>query len=454
MARWIDDPVSMTVPSFDEAPSVVLVTGDVEFFVEEAANEAAETLGRDGVEVLKFEDDAAVEAVADALLNRSLFSPRRLVQLDISRLLGTQSPGALLTEAVEAWAEGTPAGRRKSFKHARALLMALELSAGGDAEELAETIARRLRKKEEAGALAEMLRELPEEKGSPAALTAALRQILDRPNDGLVVLATAIKPPAGVELVKEIGKKGLVLEVGVGGDPGPALSRLARARAKERDVSLDADAIECLRVQTDSAPGLFAAELAKLLDWAGSGGRIRASDVRQNVDDEASEDLYPFYEAVGRRDAGDALARLTRLFSGRTVRAGKRELDMDATDVAWPVMFLGMLTAEVRRMLLIRCVLDARGGFDSGMAYPAFAARVVPRLQEPIAPFGVSPFAAKGGAVNGYVWFMAAQRAARYTAPELARTLARAAEVDVRLKNSSPELAVISQYVAEMIAGA
>lgn len=443
----------MAVPSFGEAPAVVLVTGDVEFFVEEAAERAAERLAAGGVEVLKFEDDAAAEAVADALLNRSLFSPRRLVQFDISRLLGTESPGKLLVQAVESWREGTPGGRRRAFKQARALLAALDLSAGAPPEEVAEAAARKTRKKEEAGTLAEILRDLPEEKGSPAALSAALRHLLDRPNDGLVALVTAVSPPSGVDLVREIEKKGLHLPTAAGEDVGPALTRLARARAKERDVALDAEAIERLRVQTDGEPALFAAELGKLLDWAGPGGSIRAADVRQNVEDEASEDVYPFYEAIGRRDAADALARLERLFSGRTVRAGKRELDMDANDVAWPAMFLGMLTSEVRRMLLIRCVLDERGGFDRGMEYPAFAARIVPKLSEPVAPFGSSPFAAQSGAVNGFVWYMAAKRAARYSTSELARALARAAEVDVRLKSSSPDLAVMSQFVAELIAG-
>jgi DNA polymerase III delta subunit len=431
----------------------VLVTGGVEFFVEEAAARAAETLGQGGVEVLKFEDDAAAEAVADALLNRSLFSPRRLVLFDISRLLGTESPGKLLVQAVESWREGTPGGRRRAFKQARALLAALDLSAGTTPEELAETAAKKTRKKEEAGTLAEILRDLPEEKGSPAALTTALRHLLERPNDGVIALVTAVSPPAGADLVKEIEKKGLHLPAAAGEDAGPALARLARARAKERDVALDPDAIERLRVQTDADPALFAAELGKLLDWAGPGGSIRAADVRQNVEDEASEDVYPFYEAIGRRDAGDALARLERLFSGRTVRAGKRELDVDANDVEWPSVFLGMLTSEVRRMLLIRCVLDERGGFDRGMEYPAFAARIVPRLCEPVAPFGSSPFAAQSGAVNGFVWYMAAKRAARYSTSELARALARAAEVDVRLKTSAPELDVMAAYVAELIAG-
>lgn len=434
----------------------MLVTGGVEFFVEEAAARAAETLGQGGVEVLRFEDDAAAETVADALLNRSLFSARRLVLFDISRLLGTESPGTLLVQAADGWREGTPAGRRKAFKFARALLSALDLPSGGSAEEkveTAETAARRSRKKEESATLAEILKDLPEEKGSPAALASALRHLLERPNDGVIALVTAVGPPAGVDLVKEIEKKGLHLPAAVGEDAGPALARLARARAKERDVTLDPDAIERLRVQTDADPALFAAELGKLLDWAGPGGSIRAADVRQNVEDEASEDVYPFYEAIGRRDAGDALARLERLFSGRAVRAGKRELDVDANDVEWPAVFLGMLTSEVRRMLLVRSVLDERGGFDRGMEYPAFAARIVPRLSEPVAPFGSSPFAAQSGAVNGFVWYMAAKRAARYSTSELARALARAAEVDVKLKSSSPELAVMSQYVAELIAG-
>jgi DNA polymerase III delta subunit len=444
--------VAPEVPSFDKAPPVVLVTGDTEFFVEETAAEAAAKLAGEGVEVLRFEDDAPAEAAVDALLNRSLFSPRRLVELDISRLLGTESPGKLLTQAVTAWAEGTPAARRKAFKHTRALLSALDAPAGGSSEELAEAVTRRLRKKEEAGALLEILKELPEEKSSPVALSAALKLLLERGNDGVVALATALNPPAGVGLLKEIEAKGLVLQARVGEDTGPALTRLAKSRARDRDVSLESDAIERLIARTDRKPALFASELDKLLAWAGPGGRIRAADVRENVDDEASEDLYEFYEALGRRDAGDALARLGRLFSGRAVRAGRRELDMD--EDRWPVAFLGMLTSELRRMLLIRGALGGRGGFDAAMPYGAFAARVVPRLSEPVPPFPVSPFAAQSGAVTGWVWYMAAQRAARYSEGELARALSRAADVDVKLKSSAPELPLLSQFVAELIAGA
>jgi hypothetical protein len=79
-------------------------------------------------------------------MNRSLFSARRLVQFDISRLLGTESPAKLLDQAIEAWELGTPAGRREAFRKARALISALDLPAGAPPEELAEDATRKTRR--------------------------------------------------------------------------------------------------------------------------------------------------------------------------------------------------------------------------------------------------------------------------------------------------------------------
>jgi DNA polymerase III delta subunit len=440
------------VPSFPEAPPVVLITGDVEFFVGEAAGKAAATLAEDA-EVLRFEEETPAEAVTDALMNRSLFSARRLVQFDISRLLGTESPAKLLDQAVEAWELQTPAGRREAFRRARALISALDLPAGAPAEELAEEAARKTRRKPQQDALLAILRELPEEKGGTAAIKDALRFLLEHGNDGTVALVTATAPPAGVDLLEEIGKKGLVLEASVGRDAGGALARLARALAKEREVSLEPPAIDRLLFQTDSDPELFSSELQKLLQWAGPGGRVRAADVRENVEDDSSEDVYAFYDAVGRREAGEALSRLERLFSERgAVRSGDWEIEKD--DNSWPVIFLGMLTGEVRRMLLIRARMEELGGGpDASQSYNTFQARVVPRLAEPVAPFGRSPFENKKGTVSGFLWFKAATRAARYSTPELSRALARAADVDVRMKSSVPPLDALSAYVAQLIAG-
>jgi DNA polymerase III delta subunit len=311
-------------------------------------------------------------------------------------------------------------------------------------------VAKKLRRKEDAPVLAEIFREMPEEKSAPAALQGAIRRLLEHGpvNEGTVALLTATSPPTGAGLAAEIGKGGLVLEASVGKGSGDALVRLARSRAKEREVSIDGEAVQRLLVQTDGDPAMFAAELDKLLAIAGPGGRVSASDVRANVEDQASEDVYPFFDAIGRRDAADALGRLARIFSDRPVRAGDRAVD---TDGYWPVIFLGMASTELRRMLMIRSILGDR--FDARMSYSTFQSRVLPRLEQPAPPFGRSPFANVSGQISGYLWYKAAQRASKYTVEELARSLARAADVDVALKNSTPPLEVLTSWVADLIAG-
>jgi DNA polymerase III delta subunit len=439
------------VPRFSEAPAAILITGDVEFFVEEAAARTREILasGKEA-EVLRFEDDSPVESVSDALLNRSLFSPQRIVEVDISRLLGTEAPGRLLTKAVEAWEAGK---RREAFKQARLLLAALDLPLGAP-EETAEAAARKVRRKDEGELLAEILKEMPEEKsGGAAVLRSALRSLLERSeNDGTVALLTAVAPPAGVDLVREIADRGLVLETTVGDDAEPALRRLAASRAKEREVVLDPAAVERLLVRTDSRAAPFAMELEKLLEWAGKGGRIRAADIESNVEDESSEDVYGLFDAIGRRDAGDALGRLERLLDGRDVRAGER--DFKKIEDIWPIQLFAMLAGEVRRMLLIRARLDEAGaGFDASMSYQTFQARVLPRLMAPAAPFGRSPFETAQGGAHPFGLYRSAQRSSKFTTPQLARALARAADVDVALKNSGPPLETLTAYVGDLVAG-
>ncbi len=437
------------LPSFDEAPSVVLVAGALDFFVEEAASKVAEALAKGGAERIRFDEDAPPEAVSDALLNRSLFSPQRVVELDVSRLLGTESPGALLDGALKAWQAGTPSMRREAFRKARVFLSALHLDQGADPAETAEKASRKVKRSEGASLLTELLREMPEQKGPPDLFLPALRTILERGNDGVVALLTATAPPRDAALLTDIARQGLVFEVPVGEKESPgALARYAQARAREREVTLESGAVERLLVQTDGRPELFASELAKLLEWAGHGERVRAEDVRAQVDDESSESLYELYDAIGRRDAGDALERLQRLFSGRTVRMGKGMGEID-TEEYWPTRFLGFLTGEIRRMLLLRSLLDDPAvGYDAGMSPATFEARVLPRLLEARGRSGKPIVQGKAFGV-----FKLAERSARFHTEELARALVRGAEVDVQLKSSTPPLDALSAYVGRLIAG-
>jgi DNA polymerase III delta subunit len=438
------------LPSFDEAPAVILVAGDVDFFVEEKAREVLERLGGEGTEVLSFDEDASPEAVSDALLNRSLFSPRRIVQLDVSRLLGTSSPGKLFEQALEGWERGGPAGRKQAYRAVRGLLSSLGASAGGNPEELAAAVGKRLKRPEGTEVLAEILREMPEEKGSGLAILPAVRALLQksRPNDGVVAVLTATDPPAGAGLAAEIERQGLLVTATVGKEEAAALSRFARQRAKDRDVAIDPDAIEKLRESTDGSPQLFASELSRLIQWAGPGGRIGAKDVGESVEDEASEDLYKLYDAIGNRNAADALRRIERIFDGRDVRTGETYLEVD--EYILPQVVLGRITEELRSMLLVRSRLGREGlaQSDALRNISAFRSRVMPLLSESIEPFGRSPF--RG---SPFRWFYVAQRGSRYSEEELSRALARAADVDVKLKNSAPAVETLTEYVASLIAG-
>lgn len=442
------------IPPFDQAPSVVAVVGEIPFFVDEAAERARGRLADGDVEVLRFDEEAPPGSVAEALLNRSLFSPRCLVEIDLSRVLGAESPGDLLEKGVDAWTRGSPAGKREAFRHVRRVLASLDVTVDGDPSQAAAAVARKVRKKDLEETLAEILRELPEEKGGEGAtLVSAIRLLLTRRNDGLVALVTAAAPPKGSDLLAEVARKGLVLEVRMGEkrqEIAGALQRLARARAKDRDVAIEDAAIARLVSRTDVDPSAFAAELDKLLDWAGQGGRIQAADVGDQIADEESEDVYAFFDSLGKRDAADALARLDRLFSGRLVRAGYRIIDPN--DGGWPQIFLAMLTDEIRRMLLVRSRLAERGApaFNPDMRWPDYQGRVAPFLEEPVAPFGKSPF---GGKAAGYPFLKAAGRATRFNEKELARALARAADVDVKMKNSAPIVETLTAYVGDLIAG-
>ena len=141
-------------------------------------------------------------------------------------------------------------------------------------------------------------------------------------------------------------------------------------------------------MRTDADAATFAAELGKLLAWAGKGGRIRAADVEANVEDESSEDVY----GLLRRDRPAGRGRRARSGSsgsstGGTCAQGDRAFEK--IEDIWPIQLFGMIAGEVRRMLLLRARLDEAGpgGFNAAMSYATFQARVLPRLLAPAAPY-------------------------------------------------------------------
>jgi DNA polymerase III delta subunit len=410
--------------------------------VEEAAEEIRAELSFGESEIERIPEEGLAELLPLAISSGSLFSPRRLIEVDLSTLFGRDDPPRLVAEAVESWKSETPAGRREAFRKARALVSSLKLSPE-DFEAAAAMAAKKTRRPDAEETLREIFRELPESKGSLNAAADAIFAHLEKGVDGTILLARAVDPPRGSALYQAFEKNGEIRwVVPDGGSERGLLARRAKKLAAESGVQFDAEAIEKLLALTDGEPRLFASELQKLLDWGAAAGRVRARDVAELVEDSQSEDLYAFFDALGRRDRAETMARLDRILSGRKLKAGKNEMKGEE-----PLrVFFGMLVAEVRRLLTVRARCDeTRTKIDPSLSFPAYQARVHGRIARPEAPFEESLLEG-----NPFLWYKSYQRAARFSAPELLRSLLFLSESDA-VKNFVPLEDLIATSVARVL---
>ena len=409
----------------DSLPRAILLVGDHEFFVDEAAEEARARYEREGYEVERIAEDDLGSRLAPALFQESLFSSLRLVEADLTALLRQSSAPELVDEALENWAKATPAGRRQAFRNARLLASSLKLDST-DPEAAALAAAKKAKRPESTETLAEIFRELPPSRGGSADVHADVAAFLERDVPGVVLLARAVSPPKSSDLRRGFEKHGEVRDVSA---DEASHDRLLKARAQRlasgRGRKLAAEAVEELLVRTDKDPRLFAAELERVLDWAGD-RPVTKNDVAALVEDRRAEELYPFFDAFGARKKEEALPRLERILSGRALRAGEYTVKGDDPLRA----FFGMFVSEIRRLLTIRAACEELGiRIDPALSYSAYQARVHPRLNEQIELEGKSLFPS----------YKSYRNAGRFSVAELTRALIVCADGDAAVKNYGEE---------------
>lgn len=418
------------------------MTGSHEFFVDEAAEEIRASLASPETEVERISDEDLADRLPIALTHGSLFAERRLVEADLSGLFGRESPGSLVEEAVEAWIKDTPSGRREAFKKTRALLSALRIH--GSPEEAAAAAAQKARRPEAAETLLEILQALPGPIGDAAPAASAVLEHLERGLAGTVLLARAVDPPKTSALYQAFRKHGTIQDVS---SKPEEFARFLASRAKklaaEKDVALDPAAVEALLRLTEADPRRFDSELEKVLAWAESGGKVRVRDVEALVADGRSEDLYAFFDSLGRRDRAETFHRLGRVLSGRALRAGDRELKGDD-----PLRgFFSMFFSEVRRLLIVRARCEeTRTKIDPSITYGTYTSRVHPRLSEPVEPFSSSLLEG-----SPYLWYKCYQRAVKFSAAELEDVLIACAEADDATKESVSLPDTLASLVGMMV---
>jgi hypothetical protein len=178
------------------------------------------------------------------------------------------------------------------------------------------------------------------------------------------------------------------------------LAELGLERALERRVLVEPEVFDLLSSRGRLFARPFLSDLDRLIDTA-AGPRVTGDEAARQIADESKEYGSDFVEAVAGRDLLQALRLLAKLLSGATFTAfrpwgetegapaGKRGPRGEAA--FFPL--LGLLAAELRRMLALRAALEERAVPSAAIRrtdYRGFVDRVLPALKVPRE--GVPPF--------------------------------------------------------------
>ena len=179
---------------------------------------------------------------------------------------------------------------------------------------------------------------------------------------------------------------------------------------------------------------------------------MTAEEAARQIADESREYGSDFVEAVSARDLGEALRLLGKLLSGASFTAfrpwgGKEDVPSAKKGPRGEAAFfplLGLLAAEIRRMLALRAALDERAMPSSSSSAPrrtdyrGFVDRILPALKAarpglPPLPLDAHPFVLHKAYLAALGW----------TADDLKRALLGLEAIDRGVKSgegTGPEL--------------
>jgi len=437
-------------------PPVLLVTGDDEWVVGEAARRAVaafreafaesevSTYAAPGAKVKDAVDDAATVA---------LFSTNRLVVLEATELLRAgkvtaEEVDALLDEADEA--RGRPDEERVLARLARrgAALASAAGVGGGDAAETARKLTGRVKRSTRADELAALLALLPEdEEGSETALERLLDYAARASAGDNALLVHALSPDRDHHALAALRRASMAADLSAPDDDArrERLAELGLERAIARNVVVEPEVLELLLERGRVSARAFLSELDRLIDTA-EGPRVTAEAAARLVLDEKKEYGSDFVDAVVGRRPIEALRIFERLLAGDSFTAfrpygGKEDPAPRKGPRGESAFFplLGLLAGEVRRVLAVKCALSEKGGGGARRAdYRTFVDRVLPALRAP--KEGAAPVPLEG---HPFVLHKAYLAALDWSLPELVDALAGLDAIDRGVKSgtgSGPEL--------------
>lgn len=245
-----------------------------------------------------------------------------------------------------------------------------------------------------------------------------LGNLLDQglPEWGFLLL-TSVQVDRRTRLYKRFEEAGSALYLGLERDRSGKVSReslldFVNQRLGQAQKTMEPQAREMIVARAGDELRGLSQELDKLLLFVGERPVIRAADVEAIVADRGEAWIFDLTRAIGDRNAGAALAQLSRLL-------GQGE---------HPLKILGTIAAEIRRLLSARQLLGTELArlWKHGMAYQQFQQNVL-----------------KDGAPlltrNPYADYMCFQRAERFSLSELSVYMDGIFEADLRLKSSGSQ---------------
>jgi len=442
---------------------ILFLSGDDDWIVAEGARRvtaAFQEAFREG-EVSTYEatGEGVKEAVADAA-TVALFSTNRLVVLEATELfrgkvLTAEEVDALLDEASEAQeARDDPRVLTRLAKRAHALAVAAGIAVGDDPRDAARRIAGRVKRADRAGALASLLALLPaSEEGAETALDRLLDFAERAGASDNVLLVHAVTPDAQHRATQGLRRAAHAADLSVPDESArrERLAALGLERAIDRQVLVEPEVFELLSGRGRLAARPFLSDLDRLIDSA-AGPRVTAEEAARQIADESREYGSDFVEAVAARDLGEALRLLGKLLSGASFTAfrpwgGKEDAPSERKGPRGEAAFfplLGLLAAEIRRMLALRAALDERATSSSSSPAPrradyrGFVDRILPALKAarpglPPLPLDAHPFVLHKAYLAALGW----------TAEDLKRALMGLEAIDRGVKSGAgtgPEL--------------
>ncbi len=429
---------------------LLFLSGDDDWIVAEGARRVAaafrEAFREGEVSAYEATGEGVKEAVADAA-TVALFATNRLVVLEATELfrgkgLTAEEVDALLDEAEEAGDDARVLARLARKAHA--LAGAAGVAVGDDPGDAARRIAGRVKRADRAGALAALLAFVP---ASEEGVETALERLLDFAQRAgacdNVLLVHAVSPDTQHRATQGLKRAARAADLSVSDEAArrERLAALGLERAIDRGVLVEPEVFELLSGRGRLAARAFLSDLDRLID-AAAGPRVTAEEAARQIADESKEYGSDFVEAVAARDLSQALRLLAKLLSGTSFTAfrprggnegepaGKKGPRGEAA--FFPL--LGLLAAEIRRMLALRAALDERASPAAGRRadYRGFVDRVLPALKAPREGLPSMPLDA-----HPYVLHKAYLAALGWTARDLKRALTGLEAVDRGVKSGA-----------------